>query len=497
MIARIFKALSLNLSVPGLASALHWAATTMRVSVEGKRFLEVPIPPLKFRGPVLCFALLLVWVASAPPLFAQEEETDPASFFIETISVEGARHASTKLVLSESLLVPGRSYAESELRLGVYRIKRLPFILDARFSLRKGSARGFYDLLITVEEPRRFFLGLDVTAAPQEDWSGVGRGTVGLRAFAGANGVAFVALEGDELRAGYTHYNLFGKRLFASLEVGGKSSCCTGVAFDFGPEDTFVSGSLGAGADPFELILEGDSTEKLALTLGLPIGKSQGLRFVLRNEASDKSDFTTTLNGSQGQGELQGLAERTRRQEAELRWLLDTTDDPVVASRGRWITAALAGVDNERRTSLVSFSGGDRLERRETSRSFEARAAMRQYWPLAKEQALSLGWEVTLARKRVSSSVPGVGFAAGDTTDSDSEVWVGYSRNLWSRELAKRYGDLRLEVRLSPGVTASTSSDHGESSFEVGLTSQIEASVVYRSGWGLFRLRLVYDSEEE
>lgn len=481
-----------------LALGLQLAAATMRLSAERNRLLKDRKRALEPRGLLQRSALLLAWVLVlfAAPVLAQAEETDPASFFIETLTVEGADHASSALILSESLLVPGRSYSESELRLGVYRVKRLPFILDAKFSLRKGSERGFYELVITVREPRRFFLGLDVTAVPEEGWSGVGRGTVGLRAFAGANGVAFLALEGDELRAGYTHYNLLGRNIFASLEFGGKSSCCRGVAFDFGRETSLTRNSLGAGVDPFELTLEGDQTEKLALTLGLPLGKSQGLRFVLRNEESDRSDFGATLSGNQGQGSFQGLAEKTRRQEAELRWLYDTTDDPVVPSRGRLITAALAGVDNQRRTDLASPGGGGPFVLREGSRSLEARAAMRQYWPLPADQALSLGWEVTLARERSTALSPGVGASRDDSTDSDSEVWVGYSRDLWGRESTRRFGDLRLEVRVSPGLAASTFSDDGESSFEVELTARIEASVVFRSEWGLFRLRLVYDSEE-
>ncbi len=464
-----------------------------------KRHLKAP-SILEVRRRLLHGLVLLALVSclvAATTGQAQTEETAAATFFIETITVEGARFASSRLVLSESLLQPGRAYSEDELRLGVYRLKRLPFILEARFSLRKGSVRGTYELVITVEEPRRFFLGLDATAVPEEDWSGVGRGAVGLRTFAGANGVAFVALEGDELRAGYTHYNLFGKNLFASLEVGGKSSCCRGIAFEFGDETSLDRGGLGSGVDPFELTLKGDTTGKLAFTLGLPLGKSQGLRFVLRNEESERNRFFSVLEALGSSAAVEVLAEETQRQEAELRWLSDTTDDPVVPTRGRLITVALAGVDNQRDTAVVSPGAGGRISVEEGSRSFEARSAMRLYWPLPKGQALSFGWEATLSRERNTSSAPG-GIARQDnSTDSDAEIWVGYSRDLWGRDLTRRFGSLRLEVRVLPGVAASTVNDDGESSFEVELTHEIEASVVFRSGWGLFRLRLLYDSEGE
>ena len=83
-------------------------------------------------------------------------EEEPASFFIETITVEAER-LTPGIVLSESLLREGQEYSESELREAVHRINRLPVVLLAEFSLRKGSERGRYELVVEVYEARRWF----------------------------------------------------------------------------------------------------------------------------------------------------------------------------------------------------------------------------------------------------------------------------------------------------------------------------------------------------
>ena len=75
-------------------------------------------------------ALLLL---AAPPAQALEE---PARFLIERITVEGPKEAAANIVRAETLLREGGTYTEAELRQAIYRVQRLPFVLDASFSLR-------------------------------------------------------------------------------------------------------------------------------------------------------------------------------------------------------------------------------------------------------------------------------------------------------------------------------------------------------------------------
>ena len=104
---------------------------------------------------------LLILLGTVLPAAAQT--SNPPRFLLESIVVEGVqRDIVRRIVTSESLLEPGREYTEQELREAVYRVKRLPFVMDADFSLRKGGERGSYQLVITVEETRLIFYSADV-----------------------------------------------------------------------------------------------------------------------------------------------------------------------------------------------------------------------------------------------------------------------------------------------------------------------------------------------
>jgi outer membrane protein assembly factor BamA len=90
----------------------------------------------------LPFLLAVLLVFGASVVRADEPSSEPTRFLIEKITVEGPKAAAANIVRTESLLREGGSYSEEQLRQAIYRIHRLPFVLDARFSLRKGSRRG-------------------------------------------------------------------------------------------------------------------------------------------------------------------------------------------------------------------------------------------------------------------------------------------------------------------------------------------------------------------
>ena len=86
---------------------------------------------------------------------------EPVRFLIESISIEGARYSSPRILIAESRLTEGRSYSEAELRDAMFRIKRLPFVLHTDFRLAKGTERGRYVLVIAIEETKPLFLRID------------------------------------------------------------------------------------------------------------------------------------------------------------------------------------------------------------------------------------------------------------------------------------------------------------------------------------------------
>lgn len=78
--------------------------------------------------------IILLFVVRA--LAAAEESP---RFFIERIDVRNTCHASPAIIRAETRLHEGQTYSEADLREASYRVARLPFVLDAQYSLEKGA----------------------------------------------------------------------------------------------------------------------------------------------------------------------------------------------------------------------------------------------------------------------------------------------------------------------------------------------------------------------
>jgi hypothetical protein len=168
--------------------------------------------------------LLLLGCASAS--FAEDR------FLIERIEVRKLVHASADVIRAESRLEEGDAYLEVDLRAASDRVRRLPFVLDAVFSLERGSVRDAYVLVITVSETRPLFFRYQLVPffETSQDASADTDALLGARWFAGSRGVfhvAAIAHESDRPfessyisgQAGYTRYGLFHDRAFATLTL--------------------------------------------------------------------------------------------------------------------------------------------------------------------------------------------------------------------------------------------------------------------------------------
>ena len=232
---------------------------------------ERPSSAIRRRGVRLATPLLMLALAAqafAAQPAAPDDPSGPA-FLIETIVVEKSEKFPPSIVISESLLETGKTYTESELRDAIHRIVRLPLILDADFSLRKGTERDLYQLVIAVTEARRWFFGVEnIATARGEPISISGLETtdytvgdvslVGYRVPAGGSGVFFVTAGGADggFQIGYTHNNLFRRNVLLSFKAAftecadvhagnesyelGEDGCATEV-FSLGLDPTFSS----------------------------------------------------------------------------------------------------------------------------------------------------------------------------------------------------------------------------------------------------------------
>jgi hypothetical protein len=397
---------------------------------------------------------LLILLGIALPLRAQTpaqtpvQTPDPPRFLLESIVVEGVqRDPVREIVAAESLLQPGREYSEQELREAVYRVKRLPFVLDAEFSLRKGGDRGSYQLVITVEETRLFFYSADIggiydgedrNISPGEDRIDWGGGaSLGGRWFVGSQGLVFASVQGFDTvgpaaaQVGYTRYNLFGRGGFASVALA------TSLEED-----------------------QGDSLQG-SLSMGVPIVGNHSLRADLDWYQLKDDSFSQSF--------------RRESQHLGLAWIYDTTDDPLFPTSGTRLTAAANYAHYEDELKDPFFAS-------KTSTDTQGLyVAGTRHWALTHRQSV-------FSLASVSWSDWDAGGNSGNFEEWLAVAGLGHSMNLWGFEKTERIGDFRWENTLE------LFSSRFDSYFSQVETTDLRLTtgLVFRNTWGVMRLSFTY-----
>jgi hypothetical protein len=463
---------------------------------------EIPmmfdVRPSALRRALLGVLLLLTALA----LRAQEE---PARFLLEKITVAGAREAAGRIVEAETLLRAGGTYSEEEIGQAVARVHRLPFVLDSEFSLRRGSTRGAYELVIQVEEARRFFfdhslqgyhlaqpldLDDDIFTNDEQTLAGSFPGLIGVRQFIGRSGVVFAALDSEEgLQLGFTRYDLFGRGIVASVGYSGLAGiCCSSEVLPQGLDPAFVSWSWG-------------SASLLSLELGVPLDATDAVRF-----AWSRRDG---LGGSRSEvfghfrfGERIYSAERSdlTLDRAELKWVRDTSDDPLVPTRGFTLAAGVersafetGALEEFQRSEEEPFVYVPVRRPAQESEQIAAVVSGARHWSITPRQTVSGLGRLSIGR----SSLRNLPLRDGVLADQDLDVFGGslgvrHAVRLWQARGDKGFGDLYLESRAELGIDA-TSPDIQPGRAPNPL-ERLEMSVglIFRNAWGRLRILFSY-----
>ncbi|MCP4663395.1 MAG: hypothetical protein GY856_49020 [bacterium] len=432
-------------------------------------------------------------LGALPAAAAQDE---PPRFLIETIAVEGTRRASPETIAAVSLLEPGHSYSEVELREAVYRIVRLPFILAADLALRRGSERGKFELLVTVEETRRFFFGGDLTytrfgqSLAFEGFSSSRNSLstshlAGMRFFVGQNGVLFAALGEDEagIQVGYNHYNLFRRHIFFSLGYTATRACCTVTVSPLGLDPT--ASSWGRG----------DHSNRLGLTLGFPLRGNQSLRFNAsfdEAKAGHRRDFIGSEDRFSPFFDHRDFSDR----DLELAWIDDSTDDPVLPRVGMALTAAVDYRTLDAAMTRTDYVG-DGLIPVQTplpvmrTRLLRATFSGDRYWPLTGRQSLAAGMRIAVGRSQVRNAAFRDGLVRREALDvREGSVTVRHALSLLDGPRTRRWGELRWEQIVKYGYEG-TSSDLALADNSIA-SLRVSSVLVFRNSWGVFRIGLSY-----
>jgi hypothetical protein len=399
-------------------------------------------------------ALAVAVMLAATAVFAQTR------FTIESIDVESAPRIAS-IVRAETRLVAGRAYTEDQIRQGVYRARRLPFVAGATYRLTPGKSEDSRILVITIVDERRlnYTASVDGSHAAQEN-EAISSANIGYRYFAGANGVVDGTFGGQvssqesdfrvhSLSLAYSGYGLFGTSAFAQI----------GASRD-------VGSSLGYR----------DTTMPFAV-VGIPLTQTQTLR-------TSYTRSTYRLSSS-----FAGLAEpvRTRYAVSELgtAWVLETTDDPFFMRRGttvsigpRWTRASGDAV------SVEGLPNNPVVQRAEvTTKTMAWTGTGEQFWPIA--DAFAAFVRANVESEHFSSRANG-NHVPGFDTFSHLEL-IGGAWNLDADPLSRH----RFELAAGHGGSrtrrvSGTFSDSGYAAM---------AGYAYRNRWGLLHLTFTYNHD--
>jgi hypothetical protein len=446
------------------------------------------------------WALFLLLLASLP-LRAQgeipEAPQEPARFLIETITVVGPNEAAANIVLAETLLEKGKTYTEDQLRQAVYRVHRLPFVLDASFALRKGSERGAYELVIEVQPARWFFfdnwirafrfdepldledsLRTDETMRSSFDLGGL----VGARLFVGRSGVLFGALDSEEgAQVGFTKYDLFHRGALASAGYS-RTDCCVREVLPLALDPAFSSWGF-------------DNSRKISLGLAIPFGGPQSVQLALSERRGDVSSRRNVIVDPNAQipaiffeeGELAYAR-------AEAKWVYDTSDDPLLPTRGLSLSAGLEAARFDGRdliALLPSVEGGlfpIPVPDFHSEQVVAAASAIR-HWPVTPRQTVSATGRAFGGTSRLENLM--IRFEEPRDVDLDTfggSLGLQHALNLRRSRRAGDFADMRLESGVEVGVER-TSPDLGPSPLE---RFSAWVSFVFRNQWGRVRVLLSY-----
>lgn len=436
------------------------------------------------------------------PLGLQAQE-EPARFLLEKITVEGAREAAGRIIEAETLLREGETYTEEELGQAVARVQRLPFVLDADFSLHKGSTRGAYELLIQIAEARRFFfdhsirgyhlaqpLDLDESITNDEqDLAGSFPGLIGLRQFIGRSGVVFAALDTAEgIQVGFTRYDLFGRGIVASVGYSGllPNFCCADEVLPYALDPTFVSWSWG------------DTGRRLSLDVGVPLSRTDALRFSGARRSGEGSS-RSELFGRYRQGDFfvdaAGDGDLTLDR-AELKWVRDTSDDPLLPTRGFTLSGGL---------EWTSFETGDLSGfRRSTgyvreplpaqeSEQIAAVVSAARHWSLTPRQTISGLARLSFGQARLRNLPAAEGVIPEEDLDvAGGSLGIRHAVRLWQARGEGGFGDLFLESTAEFGIEGTTPDLQPSRAPNPLERLEVSTGLVFRNAWGRLRILATY-----
>jgi hypothetical protein len=364
------------------------------------------------------------------------------SFVIERIDVTASR-VRPEIVRSETRLALGRAYTTAQLEQAVNRVRRLPFVVDATYTLYPGNAPESRMMRIYVVDQVMFNYMFDVQGVATKGGYATTTTGLGLRFFPAPNGALDVDMGGvgyssgsngsghfGDLSAQYTAYSLFGTSAYAGVGVVTR------------------------------LDSKNRQTSPLLL-LGIPLTLTQTLRGTYSRSTNTRESNSV----------------------ANAFWMYETSDDPYFGRRGLDISG---GPQWQKLHVLNDFNVGTKFEFHDdttiNSRGFAG--AVAQYWPWAAHSAVWARATATLLNETGTSNGRKLPLSRGRRGD----FIAGIAHNFDGGRSPAAFRRVRLELgvgyHLDRSSTAVFSSDRSGASLFGGIA--------YRSRAGVVRLGVSY-----
>ncbi|HEY0160705.1 MAG TPA: hypothetical protein VGF28_25695 [Thermoanaerobaculia bacterium] len=393
----------------------------------------------------------VLFLLLALPLAAQTQRV------VSRIEVRGGVPAA--IILSQSALEEGGRYSDDDLDAAIARLRRLPFVHDARYTLDGET------LILEVDGTTPVFFDVQADAGTLElntNRAAVASG--GGRVFLGSGGVAVGSVSkllhtsGDtasRAQVGYAHYAIGGTRLFAIADA-----------------EAVLTWSEGSRPNP-----------AWRLTVGYPLTLRQTI-----SATADHSGFRSrrTILG-------EDFDSRLDQTSLSLRWAYDTTDDPLFTRRGSLVSATPSWAWQESRfaTTIFPFPNDTpsvHLRRSEgTTAAFSAEA--RRYWAHGARGSIFAGVDGRREEQEFDVRIDN-GPPMPSAADSDVvRLSLGYGYNFFDRNAPT--ADARHRLELGAGFQR-RHAEFGTGSFDDDETS-VTAGYVFRKPFGTVRVSMGYE----
>jgi hypothetical protein len=379
--------------------------------------------------------LLLIFV----PVFTALTMTAQTSFIIERVDVVPGVRIRPAIVRAECRLKVGHTYTTAQLDQALYRIRRLPFVTDAEYTLAEGSSPASRVIIFKITDEQALNHNVSVDVIGIQHSGGVSSvDTLAYSVFTGSSGRLDTSVGGaiagpsgsfQGLNLRYSAYGLFGTGAYAMVAVSSR-----------------------AGLNP-------------SLVIGIPVG------------------LTSTIRGSYQKNTKQPDSSSN----GSVDWVFDRTDDLYFPRKGMLVSI---GPEWSRQRIVNDFNVGTRFYFRsdDTITRKGLAAVATPFQPLPHHFAV---WEKASASRFDESSVNN-GRKAPTVKETSGAFLIG---------LAHNFGDGsddvdRTRFRLESGVgyrVVNREFTNGHQEKHHGVDVEIGTS--YRTRWGIIHFSLDYTAD--